>query len=128
MSSPASTPASTPPRKPPRSHEKGPVITLPPSSGSRAGKNNGYDDDNDSLDKLTLLDVLAEQEKLRTHGGVANRGLDVDDLESEMTSSVVVEDVDDIVTVPVFSDVSNDSFGSSFSHTNPFRTEPDGVV
>ena len=108
-----------PPPKPPRQ-------TTPPKTKSLLD-----DSDVDSLDDLTLLDILARQEKTRARGGgMPNRGADFDDLESEMTSVAVDEDVDDVVTVPVYeggygAGAHNGGFSddSDLSKTNSFLDE-----
>eukprot|EP00111_Clytia_hemisphaerica_P005933 TCONS_00017188-protein len=98
-----------PPPKPPR--------YSPPSSTITQSE----DRDNDSLKNLTLFDAIlaASQEKQRVRGSYPNRGLDHDDLESEMTTSVVADDIDDLVTVPVYADDNPDIRGNRNS-TNPF--------
>ena len=98
-----------PPPKPPR---------YSPTSSSK--KQSGEHDD-DSLKNLTLLDAVlaASQEKQRVRGSYPNRGLDHDDLESEMTTSVVADDIDDVVTVPVYAD-DNPDIGGNRNSTNPF--------
>lgn len=110
-----------PPPKPPRQ-------STPPKTKSLLD-----DSDVDSLDDLTLLDILARQEKMRARGGgMPNRGADFDDLDSELTSVAVDEDVDDVVTVPVYeggfgAGTHNGEFSaegdSSLSRTNPLLEE-----
>ena len=103
----------------------------PPRQSSPHSKSVFHDNpDVDSLDDLTLLDILARQEKLRARGGgMPNRGADFDDLDSEMTSVVVEDDVDDVVTVPVYEGGGargggfSDDSDSTLSKTNPFLEE-----
>ena len=89
--------------KPPQMVELAPPKP-PRQSPPTISKSSLFDDDDDDVDSLgndlTLLDVLARQEKNRTRGSrMPNR--DFDDVDSEMTS-VAVDDIDDVVTVPVY--------------------------
>lgn len=61
-----------------------------------------------------------------------NRGADFDDLDSEMTSVAVDEDVDDVITVPVYgggfgagahNSGSGEDSETNISKTNPFLEE-----